>query len=129
MAFADSMSLGIGNNRYARSDLMAVTLTGSAAAHVAHMLEKRGRGLGLRIGTKKSGCTGYAYEVEYADEIREDDRVFESHGIKVVVDAESLPRIDGMEVDFVKSSLLNEGFEFHNPNVKNTCGCGESFGV
>ena len=108
---------------------MAVTLTSAAATHVAGMLHKRGRGLGLRIGTKKSGCSGYAYDVDYADEIAEDDSVFESHGVKVVVDALSLPRIDGMEVDFIKESLLNQGFEFRNPNVKNACGCGESFGV
>jgi len=108
---------------------MAVTLTHSAGAHVAGMLIKRGHGIGLRIGTKKSGCTGYAYFTDYADEIGDDDLVFESHGVMVVVDKGSLPRIDGMEVDFVKASLLNEGFEFHNPNVKDTCGCGESFGV
>jgi iron-sulfur cluster assembly protein len=108
---------------------MAVTLTSSAASHVAEMLRKRGSGQGLRIGTKKSGCSGYAYDVDYADAIAEDDVVFESHGVKIVVDAASLSRIDGMEVDFVKESLLNQGFEFRNPNVKNTCGCGESFGV
>jgi iron-sulfur cluster assembly protein len=106
---------------------MAVTLTDSAAQHVTSMLSKRGHGLGLRIGTKKSGCTGYAYVVDYADDLDEGDQVFESHGVKVVVDDESLTRIDGMEVDFVKSSLLNEGFEFRNPNVKDACGCGESF--
>jgi iron-sulfur cluster assembly protein len=93
------------------------------------MLEKRGRGIGLRIGTKKSGCTGYAYVVDYADALDESDQVFESHGVKVVVDDASLQRIDGMEVDFVKSSLLNEGFEFRNPNIKDECGCGESFSV
>ena len=108
---------------------MAITLTSAAAAHVAGMLEKRGHGVGLRIATKKSGCSGYAYEVDYADAIGGEDRVFESHGVKVVVDPDSLARVDGMEVDFVKSSLLNQGFEFRNPNVKNTCGCGESFGV
>lgn len=108
---------------------MAVTLTNSAAKHISGMIEKRGHGLGIRIGTKKSGCTGFAYQVDYADQIAEDDQVFESHGIKVVVDAVSLPRIDGTEVDFVKSSLLNEGFEFRNPNVKDACGCGESFSV
>jgi iron-sulfur cluster assembly protein len=108
---------------------MAVSLTSAAAAHIAGMLEKRGHGLGLRIGTRKSGCSGWAYEVDYADAVGEEDQVFESHGVKVVVDAQTLPRIDGMEVDFVKSSLLNQGFEFRNPNVKNTCGCGESFGV
>ena len=108
---------------------MAVTLTDTAATHVANMLSKRGHGLGLRIGTKKSGCTGFAYVVDYADEVNDDDRVFESHGVKVVVDDLSLERIDGMEVDFVKSSLLNEGFEFRNPNIKDQCGCGESFSV
>jgi iron-sulfur cluster assembly protein len=108
---------------------MAVTLTNSAAEHVGSMLAKRGHGLGLRIGTKKSGCSGWAYDVDYADAVNEEDQVFESHGVKVVVDKVSLARIDGMEIDFVKESLLNQGFEFRNPNVKNTCGCGESFGV
>lgn len=108
---------------------MAVTLTEAAASHVAGMISKRGQGVGLRIGTKKSGCTGYAYNVDYADEIGDEDLVFESHGVRVVVDKESLQRIDGLEVDFVKASLLNQGFEFRNPNVKDTCGCGESFGV
>ena len=108
---------------------MAVTLTDTAANHVSRMIERRGRGLGLRVGTKKSGCTGWAYVVDYADDLDEGDLVFESHGVKVVVDEASLRRIDGMEVDFVKSSLLNEGFEFRNPNVKDACGCGESFSV
>jgi len=93
------------------------------------MLAKRGRGLGLRVGTKKSGCSGFAYQVDYADERGEGDEVFESFGVKIVVDRDSLARIDGMEIDFVKESLLNEGFEFRNPKVKSTCGCGESFGV
>lgn len=108
---------------------MAVTLTDTAAHHVSKMIERRGRGLGLRVATKKSGCTGWAYVVDYADDLDEGDLVFESHGVKVVVDEASLSRIDGMEVDFVKSSLLNEGFEFRNPNVKDACGCGESFSV
>jgi len=108
---------------------MAVTLTNSAAEHVGTMLAKRGHGVGLRIGTRKSGCSGWAYDVDYADDVHEDDEVFESFGVKVVVDKDSLAKIDGMEVDFVKESLLNQGFEFRNPNVKNTCGCGESFGV
>ena len=108
---------------------MAVTLTESAARHVAGMLEKRGHGVGLRVGTRKSGCTGFAYDVDYADELGDRDQVFESHGVKVVVDTESLGRIDGMEIDFVRSSLLNQGFEFRNPNVKDMCGCGESFSV
>jgi iron-sulfur cluster assembly protein len=108
---------------------MAVTLTEAAARHVAGMLDKRGHGVGLRVGTRKSGCTGYAYDVDYADEVAPADQVFESHGVKVVVDPDSLARIDGMEIDFVRSSLLNQGFEFRNPNVKDTCGCGESFSV
>jgi iron-sulfur cluster assembly protein len=108
---------------------MAVTLTDAAADHVTKMLSQRGHGVGLRVGTKKSGCTGYAYVVDYADALDEGDHVFESHGVRVVVDADSLSRIDGMEVDFVKSNLLNEGFEFRNPNVKDECGCGESFSV
>ena len=108
---------------------MPVTLTEAAARHVSTQIAKRGHGIGLRIGTKKSGCTGFAYVVDYADDTGEGDQVFESHGVKVVVDDESLSRIDGMEVDFVKSSLLNEGFEFRNPNIKDQCGCGESFSV
>lgn len=108
---------------------MAVTLTEAAARHVAKMLDRRGHGLGLRVATKKSGCSGFAYATDYADRLDDGDRVFESHGVKVVIDGDSLDRIDGMEIDFVKSSLLNEGFEFRNPNVKDRCGCGESFSV
>ncbi|MCG6896794.1 MAG: iron-sulfur cluster assembly accessory protein [Thiocapsa sp.] len=108
---------------------MAVSLTEAAANHVAAMLDKRGHGIGLRVGTRKSGCTGYAYNVDYADQVEPTDRIFESHGVKVVVDEDSLSRIDGMEIDFVRSSLLNQGFEFRNPRVKDTCGCGESFSV
>jgi len=108
---------------------MAVTLTSAAAERVKSMIEKRGKGLGLRVGTKVSGCAGYAYTVDYADEIDEEDAVFESHGVKVVVDPKSLALIDGMELDYQKESLLNEGFEFNNPNVKDSCGCGESFTV
>lgn len=108
---------------------MAVTLTEAAARHVAGMLQKRGHGVGLRVATRKSGCTGFAYDVDYADGLEAADQVFESHGVKVVVDPASLERVDGMEIDFVRSSLLNQGFEFRNPNVKDTCGCGESFSV
>ncbi len=107
---------------------MAIQLTESAAEHVHKMLEKQ-PGLGLRLATRKSGCTGFAYVVEYADEITENDQVFESHGVKVVVDTASLPMLDGMTVDFVQQNVLNQGFEFINPNVKNMCGCGESFSV
>jgi iron-sulfur cluster assembly protein len=108
---------------------MAVQLTETAASHVRSMLEKRGRGLGLRVGTKKSGCTGFAYVVDYADELDADDTVFQSFDVKVVVDEDSLRLIDGMEIDFVKDNILNQGFEFRNPNVKDECGCGESFSV
>ena len=108
---------------------MTIELTEAAARHVAGQLAKRGKGEGLRIGTKKSGCTGFAYVVDYADAVEPGDHVFESHGVKVVVDDKSLPNIDGMVVDFVKTNLLNEGFEFRNPNIKDMCGCGESFSV
>jgi len=108
---------------------MAVELTEAAAAHVARELTRRGHGEGLRLSTKKSGCTGFAYVVDFADQIGEDDVVYECHGVRVVVDRQSLPHLDGTQVDFVKNSLLNEGFEFRNPNVKDMCGCGESFSV
>lgn len=108
---------------------MSVRLTEAAARRVQAMIEKRGHGLGLRLGTRKSGCSGFAYVVDYADMVAENDAVFESHGVKVVVDADSLKNLDGMEVDYVRSNALNEGFEFRNPNVKDTCGCGESFSV
>jgi len=108
---------------------MAVTLTNTAADHVSNMLRKRGHGIGLRIGIKKSGCTGFAYVVDYADNVIGDEHVFESHGVKVIVPPASLDKIDGMEVDFVKENLLQEGFEFRNPKVKDACGCGESFSV
>ena len=108
---------------------MNITLTENAANHIASMLTKRGKGIGLRVGTRESGCSGYAYEVEYADDIGENDVVFESHNVKLVIDQESLKILDGMQLDYVKSGLLHEGFEFNNPNVKNMCGCGESFNV
>ena len=108
---------------------MAIELTENAARHVESMLARRGAGMGLRVGARKSGCSGFAYEVDYADAVKNDDVVFESHGVKVVVSAESLPYLEGMEIDFVRTNVLNEGFEFRNPNVKTMCGCGESFGV
>ncbi|MDQ8021020.1 MAG: iron-sulfur cluster assembly protein IscA [Moraxellaceae bacterium] len=107
---------------------MAVTLSASAARHVANFMTKRGKGVGIRLGVKTSGCSGMAYKLEYADEQAGDDLVFESHGVKVLVDPKSLPYIDGTELDFVKEGL-NEGFKFNNPNVKDACGCGESFNV
>jgi len=107
---------------------MAIQLTENAARHVQKELEKQS-GKGLRLSTRKSGCTGFAYVVEFADEIGADDQVFESNGVKVVVDSASLPMLDGMTVDFVRQNVLNQGFEFINPNIKNMCGCGESFSV
>jgi len=108
---------------------MAVELTEAAANHVVAELAKRGDGLGLRVGTRKSGCTGFAYVVDYADRVEDADHVFESHGVKLVVDGNSLAHVDGMVIDFVKTNLLNQGFEFRNPNIKDMCGCGESFSV
>jgi iron-sulfur cluster assembly protein len=107
---------------------MAVTLTEAAANHVARFLEKRGKGVGLRLGVKTTGCSGLAYKLEYVDELSSGDQPFESHGVKLLIDPKSLAYIDGTELDFVKEGL-NEGFKFNNPNVKSECGCGESFKV
>jgi iron-sulfur cluster assembly protein len=107
---------------------MAITLTESAANHIEKFLRNRGKGLGLRLGVKTSGCSGLAYVLEFADEAAEEDRVFEDRGVKLLVDPKSLVYLDGTEVDFVREGL-NEGFKFSNPNVKNACGCGESFHV
>ena len=107
---------------------MAVTLTEQAAAHVAGFLQKRGKGVGLRLGVRTSGCSGMAYKLEFVDAAGEDDEVFASHGVQVFVDARSLPYIDGTELDYTREGL-NEGFRFNNPNIKNQCGCGESFNV
>jgi iron-sulfur cluster assembly protein len=107
---------------------MAVTMTEKAAKHVANSIAKRGKGVGLRLGVRTSGCSGMAYTLEFADEVNEGDSVFESHGVTVLVDPKSLVYLDGTELDYVREGL-NEGFKFHNPNVKSQCGCGESFGV
>ena len=107
---------------------MAITLTSSAADRVRHFITARGQGVGLRLGVRKTGCSGFAYVVNYADEVGDDDRVFESEGVKVIVDAGSLPLVDGTEIDFVRHGL-SEAFRFRNPNVKGECGCGESFSV
>ena len=107
---------------------MGVTLSDKAAKHVANFLIKRGKGIGLRLGVRTSGCSGMAYKLEFVDEVNEDDLVFESAGVKVIVDAKSLPYLDGTELDYTKEGL-NEGFKFNNPNVKDSCGCGESFNV
>ena len=107
---------------------MAITLTNSAAERVRTFLANRGKGLGLRLGIKTSGCSGLAYVLEFVDELNEDDNVFEQDGVKVIVDTNSLVYLDGTQLDFVKEGL-NEGFKFINPNVKDQCGCGESFNV
>lgn len=107
---------------------MAVTLTERAAKHVTKYIDKRGRGIGLRLGVRTSGCSGMAYKLEFADEVASDDIEFESHGVRVLIDPKSLPYLDGTELDYAREGL-NEGFKFNNPNVKDACGCGESFNV
>ncbi len=107
---------------------MSITLTETAAERVKGFLANRGKGAGLRLGVRTSGCSGMAYVIEFADKVEAEDNVFESHGVKVIVDPKSLAFLDGTEVDFAREGL-NEGFKFNNPNVKNACGCGESFNV
>lgn len=107
---------------------MAVTLTEKAAAHVQRCLDKRGKGLGLRVGVRTSGCSGMAYKLEYVDTPDPSDHVYQSFDVNVYVDPKSLPYIDGTVLDFVKEGL-NEGFKFANPKEKASCGCGESFSV
>jgi|TARA_B110000967_G_scaffold137708_1_gene140649 iron-sulfur cluster assembly protein len=107
---------------------MAITLTEKAAQRVEKYLETRGKGIGLKLAVKTTGCSGMAYVLEFVDQLSGDDQVFESHGVKILVDPKSLIYIDGTELDF-KRDGLNEGFEFHNPNVKDSCGCGESFTI
>lgn len=107
---------------------MSISLTHAAAERVRTFLTRRGHGLGLRLGVKKTGCSGFAYVINYADDVGAEDIVFEQQGVKVIVDRDSLGYIDGTEVDFVKQGL-NEAFRFRNPNVKGECGCGESFTV
>jgi iron-sulfur cluster assembly protein len=107
---------------------MAISLTESAAERVRTHLEKRGKGVGLRLGVKKTGCSGFAYVVNYADSVAPGDAVFEARGVKVIVDPASLALIDGTTVDFVKHGL-NEAFRFQNPKARGECGCGESFNL
>ncbi|HZV61116.1 MAG TPA: iron-sulfur cluster assembly protein IscA [Methylophilaceae bacterium] len=107
---------------------MAITLTEAAANRVEKYLANRGKGIGLRLGVRTSGCSGMAYTLEFVDESKPEDQFFESHGVKVFIDPKSLAYIDGTELDFTKEGI-NEGFKFNNPNVKDECGCGESFTV
>jgi len=107
---------------------MAVTLTDRAAQHVQRYIAKRGKGVGLRLGVRTTGCSGLAYKIEFADEALPEDQSFESNGVRVLVDPKSLAYLEGTELDYVKEGL-NEGFKFNNPNEKDRCGCGESFNV
>ena len=107
---------------------MAISITESAAERVSAYIEKRGQGVGLRLGVRSTGCSGYSYVINYADTVDGEDVVFEDRGVKIVVDPEALKLIDGTEVDFVKNGL-NEAFSFKNPNVTGECGCGESFNI
>lgn len=107
---------------------MSISLTQAAANHIEHFLKKRGKGLGVRLSVKTTGCSGLSYVIEYADALSEGDQTFKNHGVTIVVDAKSLIYLDGTELDFVKEGL-NEGFQFTNPNEKSRCGCGESFSI
>jgi iron-sulfur cluster assembly protein len=107
---------------------MSISVTSAAAKYIEKSLAKRGVGLGLRLGVKKSGCTGFSYVLDFVDDVSENDHIFESQGVKIIVDNDSLSYIEGTQVDFVREGL-NESFKFNNPNVKNQCGCGSSFGV
>ena len=107
---------------------MAVTLTDRAADHVQRYMQKRGKGVGLRLGVRTTGCSGLAYKLEFADDIKPEDHRFESNGVTVLIDPKSLAYLDGTELDYTREGL-NEGFKFNNPNEKDRCGCGESFNV
>jgi len=107
---------------------MAITMSEAAAERVTRFMKNRGSGVGVRLGVKTSGCSGMAYILEFVDDVNEDDLVFEDHGVKVIIDQKSLVYLDGTELDYGKEGL-NEGFLFNNPNVKDECGCGESFTV
>jgi iron-sulfur cluster assembly protein len=107
---------------------MSITVTENAARQIEKQLQKRGNGIGLRLGVKASGCSGYAYVLDYADDIDNDDIVFDQYNVKVLVKPDALEKLNGIELDFAKQGF-NESFKFNNPNVKGTCGCGESFTV
>ena len=107
---------------------MSVSMTEAAARHVNRYLSKRGKGVGVRLGVKTTGCSGLAYKLEYVDELAPEDVVFEAHGLKILIDPKSLPYLEGTELDFVREGL-NEGFKFNNPNERDRCGCGDSFRV
>jgi iron-sulfur cluster assembly protein len=125
-AASNSVPLGKTFSDYVTS--MSISLTSAAADRVRSFLSRRGHGIGLRLSVKKTGCSGFAYVVNYADDVGSNDQVFEDQGVKVIVDRDSLAYIDGTQVDFVRQGI-NEAFRFRNPNVKGECGCGESFTV
>lgn len=107
---------------------MSITISEAAANHISGFLNNRGKGIGIRLGVKTTGCSGMAYVIEFCDELDADDTVFEDRGVKVVINPKSMVYLDGTELDFVREGL-NEGFKFNNPNEKDRCGCGESFNV
>ena len=107
---------------------MAISMTEAAARHIQRSLEGRGKGVGIRLGVRTTGCSGLAYVLEFVDETAAEDTIFEHHGVKIIIDPKSLVYLDGTELDFVKEGL-NEGFKFNNPNARGECGCGESFNV
>ena len=107
---------------------MSITMTEAAAKHVQRSIDGRGKGAGIRLGVRTTGCSGLAYVLEFVDELAEEDQVFDNFGVKLIIDEKSLAYLDGTELDFVREGL-NEGFKFNNPNVRGECGCGESFNV
>ena len=107
---------------------MSITLTESAARQINRYITERGEGIGLRLGVKKTGCSGFAYEVDVADHLAQDDVLLENRGMKIVVNVEHLPLLEGTEIDFVRRGL-SDSFRFRNPNVSGECGCGESFSI
>ena len=107
---------------------MSISVTENAAQQIQRQLTKRGSGLGLRLGVKKSGCSGYAYVLDYVDEVAANDQIFENFDVKIIVNNDDLSLLDGIEIDYKKEGL-NAAFKFNNPNVKGMCGCGESFAV
>ncbi len=107
---------------------MAISMTPAAETHVRNYIAQRGKGYGIRVGVRTNGCSGLSYVLEFVDEVAPEDKVFKSGDVEVFVDPKSLIYLDGTELDFVREGL-NEGFQFNNPNVKDACGCGESFNV
>ena len=123
----DNRQPGSSQSKEVQSE-MGVTFTDSAAKHIKGFLEKRGKGIGLRLAVRTTGCSGLAYVLEFADELAANDEVFRDNDVTVIIDKKSLVYLDGTELDFTREGL-NEGFKFNNPNVKDECGCGESFTI